>query len=173
LAYDRPLEPSSGPEDDPNEPVWSWGASEDMPVEVWDEDPEHRIYVPRLRFCSPCATDVDGTFLCASFGYLFALRPVLADFNGDGLANNFDITPLGYALGNPTEWDARWGAVHGINLLGVGDANNDGAFNNFDIGLLVQEMLGGDNSNATAEDWSVFLETVIWIYDHFQAEEGS
>lgn len=43
-------------------------------------------YNLRQAFRAPVAIDEDGTLIAVNNGYVPALRPLLADFNGDGCA---------------------------------------------------------------------------------------
>lgn len=56
---------------------------------------------------------------------------LLADMNGDGVVNNFDIQPFETALTNADQYRTNFPAV--VNYKLRGDINDDGVFNNFDI----------------------------------------
>jgi len=56
---------------------------------------------------------------------------VLGDMNGDGVVNNFDISPFEQALANPSAYLAQYPSL--TNYAARGDINADGYFNNFDI----------------------------------------
>jgi hypothetical protein len=118
--------------------------------------------------------DEDGTLLCASHGYLFALRPLLGDLNGDGVSNCDDAAALVLALVNRESWEQQYGAAYGINLLGAGDANNDGAFNNFDITGLRQIW---DWDNCDDDDgwgqWEYYDQLLDLLLEDLQQEGGS
>jgi hypothetical protein len=161
LAYEWPIV-----DDEPR--LWDWGWEDDMPVV--DLGPP-KVLVPRLGFGGPCADDVDGTLLCASYGYLFALRPPLGDFAGNGGADIGDLGAMRTALLDPLTWDEQYGAVYGINLLGVADADNDDAFTLSDVAALIDAMANGDNDSATDEDWTAFREAVDALYDDVGMEE--
>jgi len=133
--------------------------------------PINRPFIPGLSqddwpvYAAPVAMDEDGTLIYVGYSgpalrkiFLIAVRPLVADFNGDEVANNFDIDPLVLALNDPTAWNEQYGAVHGINLLGIGDCNNDGVFNSFDIDCLVEAM--GQNRTGGEGDWQYFLKRI-------------
>ncbi|QOJ13699.1 MAG: hypothetical protein HRU75_03170 [Planctomycetia bacterium] len=90
------------------------------------------------------AIDLDGSVVVANEGYVFVVRPPLADFTGDGCRNNFDVNAFVLALMDPASWHATIGTPGGVNLLGVGDCNNDGVFDNFDIDCFVDLVLCGN-----------------------------
>ncbi|QOJ14299.1 MAG: hypothetical protein HRU75_06455 [Planctomycetia bacterium] len=87
------------------------------------------------------AIDLDGSVVVANEGYVFVVRPLLADFTGDGCRNNFDVDAFVLALMDPASWHATIGIPGGVNLLGVGDCNNDGVFDNHDIDCFVDLVI--------------------------------
>ncbi|QOJ15798.1 MAG: hypothetical protein HRU75_14635 [Planctomycetia bacterium] len=107
---------------------------------VWGYLPPEPLRVPLVG--AP-AIDGDGTLIFQSGSHILALRPLLADFNGDGCRNNFDGDSLAQLLTSPAQWQTEIGDVLGINGLGVCDCNNDGVCNNFDIDCAVDLILYG------------------------------
>ncbi|MBK8914948.1 MAG: hypothetical protein IPM64_10180 [Phycisphaerales bacterium] len=87
------------------------------------------------------AIDLDGSIVVANEGYVFVVRPLLADFTGDGCRNNFDVDAFVLALMDPASWHSTIGVPGGVNLLGVGDCNNDGVFDNHDIDCFVDLVI--------------------------------
>ena len=142
-------------------------------------------------YSAPLAMDEDGTLLCVGFDhpdgatYIIALRPLVADFNGDGVVSNFDIDPFVHAITDyeyweygehvGEEWLGGWGQKYGINLLGIGDANNDGLFNNFDIDPIVEIIVGagdGAGDGGGNPDWLEYLyEVQAWLHEYFGMED--
>jgi hypothetical protein len=165
LAYTRPLIWWENPNEteDPNLPLWIWGDEGDLPT--WAE---------ALPFSAPLAMDEDGTVYCVSHGYIFALRPLVGDFNGDQVSNCDDADALVLALVNRESWEQQYGTVYGINLLGVGDANNDGAFNNFDITAL-RRIWDWDNCDRQDDwgEWEYYDQLMDLLLEQAQEEEGS
>ncbi|MGD8452363.1 MAG: hypothetical protein PVJ57_11140 [Phycisphaerae bacterium] len=63
--------------------------------------------------------------------------PCPGDMNGDGVVNNFDISPFVLALRMPAAYHA---AFPECDIMS-GDANNDGALDNFDIGAFIHLLI--------------------------------
>ena len=134
------------------------------------------------EFRGPVAVDEDGTLICADDRYVWALRPLLADFNGDGVVNLFDTDAFALALVYPDDWESTYGADYGLNLLGVGDGNNDGAFDHFDIDSIVDAIVagmvrGGDDDGSESDgrggqaDIEYVCQVRAWLYEHFGMED--
>jgi hypothetical protein len=151
-------------DDQGDDPTWAWiGFSED-----WFY-PDQHAFVPGVTepgwpaYHAPLAMDEDGTLLCIAwreFGgqktaYIIALRPLVGDFNGDGVSNWDDAPALIAARMNPTLWETNYGALLGINRLGVGDANNDGLFNSSDIIPIRARWAGGGDGDSPQWDCSL------------------
>jgi hypothetical protein len=64
---------------------------------------------------------------------------VLGDVNGDGVCNNFDITPFVFAL---THGEADFAVRYPGGHYWCADCNQDGAVNNFDITPFVHVLIG-------------------------------
>ena len=78
--------------------------------------------------------------ICDSHGEWASQPPCpteLADVNGDGTANNFDISPFVYAVTHTqTEFEGAYPTGHYF----CADCNEDGTVNNFDISPFVYEI---------------------------------
>jgi hypothetical protein len=82
-----------------------------------------------------------------NFDMSFCLAPagpttcpsVLGDVNGDGVCNNFDITPFVFAL---THSEADFAVRYPGGHYWCADCNQDGAVNNFDITPFVHVLIG-------------------------------
>ena len=74
---------------------------------------------------------------------------ILGDMNGDGVLNNFDISPFELALADPAAYEAAFPALVADYHL-RGDINADTAFNNFDISPFEQLLVAPPELNATA-----------------------
>ncbi|MGE0481770.1 MAG: hypothetical protein AB7Q17_14990 [Phycisphaerae bacterium] len=155
---------------------------------TWVYRPAERIadHWVRQEFRSTIAVNSDATLLAVNDGFLFAIRPLRADFNGDGCRNNFDVDAFALAITDPDAWEQNYGAPYGINRVGVGDCNGDGVVNNIDIDCFVDLVVadprcvpeflgpcpsgepGGGESAARGEtgepaddrDWAYFYATV-------------
>jgi hypothetical protein len=131
-------------------------------------------------YFAPVALDEDGTVICVGWtgapsykSYLFALRPPVGDLNGDGISNWDDAPALVLALVDPEGWEAQYGAVYGINLLGVGDGNNDALFNNFDITPIRTRWDAYGDSEGREGQWNYYRLLIDELIEHFAQEEGS
>jgi RHS repeat-associated protein len=75
---------------------------------------------------------------------------VVGDMNGDGLCNNFDITPFMYATTH-TQGEFEDEYPNGCYLCG--DINGDGLVNNFDITPFVALTTGGNSGIYVKYAW--------------------
>ncbi|MGE0479899.1 MAG: hypothetical protein AB7Q17_05440 [Phycisphaerae bacterium] len=174
------------------------GSAARAPIRTWkftppqiQEDPRPEPASTHLQrgFNAPIAVNTDGTIIAVNDGYIFALRPLRADFNGDGCRNNFDVDAFALAITDPDTWEQDYGAPYGINRVSIGDCNDDGVVNNFDLDCFVDivvadprcvpEFLGpcpsgessGSESGARGEsgepaadsDWAYFYEVVAYL----------
>jgi hypothetical protein len=158
---------------------WRWSYPTNNPFIIDLTDPEADLD-DWPAYYAPLALDQDGTVLCVGWtgsddykSYIFALRPLVGELNGDGVSNWDDAPALVSALINPASWDEQYGAVYGINLLGVGDGNNDGAFNNFDITPIRARWDAYGDSEGREGQWNYYRLLIDELEAYFEQEEGS
>jgi len=71
------------------------------------------------------------------------LLTLVGDLNGDGVVNNFDISPFELALADPSAFLASYPLRDDYQIRG--DVNDDGSFNNFDIASFEQLLTAGES----------------------------
>jgi probable HAF family extracellular repeat protein len=72
------------------------------------------------------------------------LLTLVGDLNGDGVVNNFDISPFELALADPSAFLASYPLRDDYQIRG--DVNDDGSFNNFDIASFEQLLTAGESA---------------------------
>ena len=82
---------------------------------------------------------------------------LLGDMNGDGVLNNFDISPFELALANPSSYLSTYPGM--ANYAAVGDINGDNSFDNFDISAF-ESLVTGLGSSPVPEPSSLVLMAV-------------
>lgn len=149
--------------------------------EVW-KFPGSRPFIPDITSSNwpgspaPLAMADDGTIVAVAYDpatwrtYVYAIRPLLGDFNGDGCANNFDIDACVLALNDQAAWETQYGEVWGINLLGVADGDNNGVFDGNDIDELLAAWNAGQGDGCSGQDFAEpeglalsLLELMEWM----------